>query len=190
MKNLFTPGMYILLLLIAKNGFSQDEKPHLSVENVLKLNFLLPGISYEHKIGNYTTLNVAAYMDGIISDKIESPNRQSHLFLTPSFNAEFRYYYNLKTRDIKGKPTALNCANYIAPVYIGRYSHTSYFSDYQLVNQVGAVWGMQRNYPKGFSLDVNGGLAYTFKARNNYYYDPIELLLQANIGFWMGRKGR
>jgi len=188
MKILFTPAMYILLLLIAKNGFSQEEKPHLSVENVLKLNFILPGISYEHKIGNYTTLNVAAYMDGILMDRIESP--QLHLFLTPSFNAEFRYYYNMQKRDMKGKRTALNSSNYIAPVYIGRYSPSSYFSDNRLVNQVGSVWGMQRNYPKGFSLDLNGGMAYTLKARNNYYYDPIELLLQAKIGFWMGRKGR
>ena len=188
MKKLFYPGIYILLIVTAKTGFAQDEKPHLSVSSVLKLNFILPGVSYEQKIGNYSTLNFAAYMDGMISDKIESVNRQSHLFLIPTFNVEFRNYYNMNKRDAKGKRTALNSANYIAPVYLSRYSHTSLYSDRILVHQVGAVWGMQRNYPKGFSLDLNGGMVYTFKANNYYYYDPIELVLQAKLGFWLGHK--
>lgn len=173
-----------------ESGTTQGEKPHLSISNVLKLNFLLPGISYEKKIGNYQTLNVGVYMDGIFTDRIESIDRRSHLLLTPTFNVEFRNYYNLNKRIAKGKNTAFNSANYLAALYRGRLSRTSYYSERIFVNQLGAVWGMQRNYPKGFSLDLNGGLAYTFNAKDYYYYDAIELVLQAKIGFWLGNRNR
>lgn len=188
MNNLYKLSIYIVLLAFAKSGFAQDTQPDFSVSNVLKLNILLPGVSYEQVIGKYQTFNFGVYMDGIITDEIESSNGESNLILTPTFNLEFRNYYNLNKRNAKGKRTALNTGDYIAPLYLARYSPTFYFSDRILVHQVGAVWGFQRNYPKGFSLDLNGGLVYTFNAKKYYYYDPIELVIQAKIGFWLGRR--
>ena len=187
MKKLLNPCLYILLIVAAHAGLAQDENPHLGVTNVLKLNFFLPGISYEQKVGRYQTLNISGYLDGLIINNYENGRRQSHLVALPTFSMEFRNYYNLNKRDAKGKSTALNSGNYIAPLFLSRYSRST-LPDPALVNQVGAVWGMQRNYPKGFSLDLNGGLAYTINGNHLFNYDPIELIVQAKIGFWLGHK--
>ncbi len=89
----------------------------------------------------------------------------------------------------KGRRTAINSANYIAPLYIGRYSIRATFTNPLWVNQIGAVWGMQRNAPKGFSVDFNLGLVYTFNAQHySNYYDSIEGLIQLRLGYWLGRK--
>lgn len=129
-----------------------------------------------------------AYMDGLIVSKSESANAQPHLFFTPSFKTEFRTYYNLLTRHAKGLQTARNNANYFAPLYMGRYSSTGDYEPHTWVSQVGAVWGLQRNSPKGFSIDFNAGLVFTFDAKYYQYYDPTQIVVQLRLGYWIGKK--
>ncbi|HEY5825401.1 MAG TPA: hypothetical protein VIT44_13595 [Cyclobacteriaceae bacterium] len=189
MKKLVNLSLYIILMITAKTGFAQQEVSQSSVSNVLKLNFLLPGISYEQKIAKYQTLDFNTYMDAIVLWPKESFNNQTQIFFTPSVSTELRNYYNINKREKKGLRTSMNSANYIAPLYIGRYSKTIYYPDLKWVNQVGAVWGMQRNSPKGFSLDLNLGLIYTFDAQYySFLYSSIEPLIQVELGFWLGRK--
>ena len=100
MKKLAIIGFYTILMLTAKTGFAQQEESQTTVSNVLKLNFFLPGISYEQKIAKYRTLYFSGHLDALISTANENTNNQAQLFLIPSFNMEFRNYYNIN-KNIK-----------------------------------------------------------------------------------------
>ena len=73
---------------------------------------------------------------------------------------------------------------------MGRYSLVDEYEERKWVNQLGVVWGIQRNVPGRFSIDVNTGLAYTVNWKSYYFYDPVNILLHVRLGFWMGRKGK
>jgi hypothetical protein len=168
MKNIVTTVIIIPLLLLANTIFAQSIFTPASTEDLFKANFWLPGISYEKSIDLDHTLYVGSYMAILLSDAIESPNNVRHIFFTPSLNAEFRTYYNLQQRNDRGRRTAMNSANYFAPLYIGRYSKTSYWDEYKWINQFGFVWGMQRTAPKGFSIDLH--YRHHFDARCIQYF--------------------
>ena len=168
--------------------FAQQDQLSPTTTNVLKLNFFLPGISYEQKLAELTTLHLDAYMDGLIITAPYSEDEQSHVYATPSFKAELRSYYNLLKRDFKGARTAMNSANYFAPLYVGRYTLVSEYEERKWINQLGVVWGIQRNAPGRFSVDVNTGLIFTVTAKSYYFYDPINIVFHLRLGFWLGRK--
>jgi len=189
MKNNLNLIVVAIMILCAKTGFAQINELQVKTSNVLKLNFFLPGISYEQKLTKYSTLNFDAYMDALILSKNENTNGNAHIYFTPSFKAEYRNYYNLNKREGKGLRTLLNSANYIAPVYIGRYSPVADYAEHEWVSQTGAVWGMQRNTPKGFSFDLNLGLVHTFNQDDYHYYSKfITPVVQVRLGYWLGAK--
>jgi hypothetical protein len=190
MKNrIIIPSLITALMMAAIPAFTQIEQPQSKVSSVFKLDILLPGISYEQKLLPYSTLNFDAYMDALILSKSETNSNQAHVYFTPSFKTEFRNYYNLNKRNQKGLRTALNSGNYIAPLYIGRYSPVADYADHEWVSQLGAVWGMQRNTPNGFSFDLNLGLVHTFNKNSYYYYSKfITPVFQLRLGYWIGRK--
>ena len=88
--------------------------------------------------------------------------------LDPALTLGYRFYYNYNKREEKGKRTAMNSLNYLSPVFETSYSKNAISSDYlveekrRLMNTVGLVWGIQRNYMKRFSLDLQLGAGYLF----------------------------
>ena len=182
--------VFLLLIGTSQQLQAQSGETPAEVSNLFKVNFFLPGISYEQKVFSLATLNMDAYMDGLIVSKSESANAQPHVYFTPSFKTEFRTYYNLRTRHAKGLRTAQNNGEYFAPLYMGRYSSTGDYQPHTWVSQVGAVWGIQRNAPKGFSIDFNAGLVYTFNARYYQFYDPTQIVVQLRLGYWIGKKSK
>ncbi len=180
--------IYILLTISTKTGFSQVETSEGIVSSVFKLNFFMPGASYEQKITTNQTLHFSTYMDVSFLSQTSNDNTQFSLLFSPVFSAEFRNYYNIKTRAKKGLSTYLNSANYIAPVYLGRYTLSSEYADNIWINQVGAIWGLQRTSSKGFSFDLNLGAAYVFENRASNYYNTIEPIIQLSLGFKLGHK--
>jgi hypothetical protein len=183
-RKLLLVTLYSVLLFFYKNAFAQKEEVP-SVSNIVKLNFLMPGISYEQRIAKYKTIYFGAYLNAFISSKKYYTQTQSELNFGPTLDIEFRNYYNLKRRFRNNLRTVRNSANYIAPIYNGTYIKTSSIPDARLISQIGAVWGMQRNYPKRFSLDFNVGLGYIFNnigATNNNTIWPIA---QVSLGFWL-----
>ena len=147
----------------------------------------MPGISYEQKITNNQTLHLAAVMDAAFLSQTTNDDTEFKVLFSPTFSAAFRNYYNIKKRYQKGFNTYSNSANYFAPVYLGRYPLSDEFANHEWVNQVGAIWGLQRTGAKGLSLDLNLGLAYTFDNADLSYYNPIEPIIQIAIGFRLGR---
>jgi hypothetical protein len=190
MKFLLTYFLIYLFICTTYPLFAQQDQLSPATTNVLKLNFFLPGISYEQKLAEVTTLHLDAYMDGLIIPAGYSDDDQLHVYPTPSFKAEVRTYYNLSKRDFKGARTALNSANYFAPLYSGKYTRVSEYEAREWINQVGFVWGIQRTAGGRFSIDVNTGLVYTINAKSYYFYDPINIELHVRLGFWLGRKSK
>ena len=190
MKKYFSLSLILFATLISNNIFAQ-EKGKVGVSNVFKANFFLPGISYEQKIVNFTTVNFIAYMNiltAITSSQSSYYGTVSKYYFCPAFNIEIRNYYNYKRRERKGARTEMNSLNYFGPLFNGNYLKATSNSDGNLVSVIGAIWGMQRNYPKRFSLDFNLGLGYLFNApvfKNNNSLYPIA---QVTLGFWLNKK--
>lgn len=182
--------IYILLTLTTKTGFSQVETSEEIVSSVFKLNFFMPGASYEQKITTNQTLHFSTYMDVSFLSQTSNDNTQFNLLFSPVGSVEFRNYYNIKARARKGLSTYLNSANYIAPLYLGRYTLSSQYTDHLWINQIGAVWGLQRTGTKGFSFDLNLGLGYTFDNPGFTYYNSIEPIIQLALGFRLGHKSK
>jgi hypothetical protein len=188
MKRITKFCLFLFLALSTKSSFAQWYLPQSSTTNLFKLNFLLPGISYEQNISKYSTLYLTTYMDGIIPDKYFSPSETTRLYFIPSFNAEFRSYsLSMKKREFKSLRTALNSANYFEFAYVGRYTQTDYYSDHRWLNQFAAAWGIQRNAPRGFSVDAHIGLIYTPHASSYIFYAPIDLFVQLSLGYRIGK---
>src|SRR5688572_19001636 len=100
--------LYILLAIVSKTGFSQVEASQSSVSSVFKLNFFMPGVSYEQKITNYQTLHFSTYMDVQFLTQTSNDNTQFNLLFSPVSSVEFRNYYNIKARARKGLSRYLN----------------------------------------------------------------------------------
>jgi hypothetical protein len=170
----------------------QSTIPSHQVRSLFKVNALMPGLSYEQKLGQMTSLHFDAYLDFLILSKGETGSSGPMFLPTPAFKTEFRTYYNLANRYEKGKQTTNNSANYFSLLYTGRYSETGDYNTYnrQWVNQAGVVWGIQRNGMSGFSVDINFGLAYTFNSKFYNYYNTIQPVTHLRLGYWLGRKTR
>jgi hypothetical protein len=149
---------------------SQDRA---SVEKgLLSVNILTPGLEYELGTSSNTTLDLRvgsglAYRKGMFEEGFG---------IYPTFNLQYRYYYNLNKRMEKGKNISNNSANYIAlsgsiqsgkPIIGDLEFNEGYFG------AVGPVWGLQRYYGAGFKLDLNLGAGYSFNESGGSFFSPI-----------------
>lgn len=187
MKNFIAAFILSLMITTFQTSFAQNDPIQGRVTNVFKFNLLMPGFSYEQKLGLMTTLHFETYMDALVlGPGYENSGYTFHP--TPSFKTEFRTYYNILERFKKGKYSAHNSGNYFSLFYQGRYSQTGDYSGSQLVNQVGVLWGFQRNFPSGLSFDFNFGVVNTFNPKNYNYYSTIQPATNLRLGYWIGRK--
>ena len=177
-----------LLTLLANATYAQKDN-NAVVENVTKANFFLPGLSHEHKLGKASTIYISAYMDIWLtfgSSNLFGETKTVHV--GPALDLSFRNYYNYKRRSGRGRRTEMNSLNYIAPAFTVTSVHGPGISGSEFINLLGVVWGMQRNYPGRFSLDLNLGVGHLFNAKgysNNNLVDPMS---QLTLGFWLGKK--
>ncbi len=189
MRNLKTIVFLVFFIFSAGANNAQSLPEEKSVSSLLKLNFFSPGISYEQKIAQYQTVHFAGYLDAVINTQTSNGGSQTDIYLLPTIAFEIRNYYNLNKRDRKGLRTDMNSGNYLAPVYIGRYSKREEFDVDVWINQVGAVWGLQRTSPSGFSFDLNLGLGYSFTNQENVRYsNTFEPIIQLALGYRIGKR--
>ncbi len=191
----------LVMLLLCLYGFSQAASTP-NVQDVTKLSLVAPAISYEKKIGRLQTLQAQVFLN--ISFGIgysSSLGYTSFLYASPAAGVQYRYYYNGARRAARGKRTDMNSMNYLAPVYTLAYSSWSVSEDHygedkrRAFHTAGVVWGFQRNFTKGFSLDINVGPGIAF-ANTTFYnenYEPtrqkmtsaFQLMGQVRLGFWL-----
>lgn len=191
------------LLCFSSICFGQDTIK-VEVSDLVKINFLYPGVSYEKRISKSQTLYVNAYVliapSGLISE-FGSPDG---VYIAPDLTLQYRYYYNGLKRYKNGKRTDKNSMNYMGMLYDVFYSDmpvTQWTKEprARLVHTAGLVWGMQRNYAKHFSLGLDLGPGFTFAKETDYwYFGPLDemvrtktiftLIASVSLGFWIGRE--
>jgi hypothetical protein len=189
MKKLIAAFTISLMMITFQNGFAQTEPIQGRVTNVFKFNLLMPGFSYEQKLGLMTTLHFETYMDAlVVAPTFENSGYTFHP--TPSFKTELRTYYNILDRYKKGKYSAHNSGNYFSLFYQGRFSQTGDYTGNQLVNQAGILWGFQRNFPSGLSFDFNFGIVNSFVSSDIQYYNRIQPATNLRLGYRFGGKSK
>jgi hypothetical protein len=199
--------MHKLILALAFTGAAlsvnaQDSAP--ATTDVLKATILSPGVSYEKSIGKKHTLYGQVYASPTIQYFYSSSlGSEFDFYLDPAALVQYRYYYNLEKRAGKDKFTRLNSGNYFGATVQTYLSKVRLDSD-QLeeskrrpVTTIGAIWGMQRNYAKRFSLDINLGAGYRFASvltediNNNFVRrneGRFTLIADIGIGIWLNKR--
>ena len=191
---------FLLLLLAATTCFSQNETK-TDIRDVTKLNFFDPGISYEKRIGKMQSLAAQAFLStSIYIGYSDALGNTSSIDVYPALSLQYRYYYNAAKRNAKGKRTEMNSLNYVTAItevdfYRENLSFTE--NDLRTLKVFGIAWGLQRNYPKRFSLDLSFGLGYVFTNQTtiNYAGDYITEntgnftnIGQIGLGFWLNKR--
>ena len=109
-------NLLIILLFVSVQCFSQESEKE-GVTDVTKVTFFSPGVSYEKRIGKFQTLSGQAIMNGSVTLAYsDALGNMSSIYLEPTLNFQYRFYYNWKRRGEKGKRTAMNSLNYFAAV--------------------------------------------------------------------------
>lgn len=156
--------LYLLLSVLFINVVhAQNDTPVSVVKNQFKINLLFPGFVYEHGFDSKNTLYSEASLG--VGYRYSSYYGESSWFIFPMINEQFRHYYNLEKRAVKGKRTAFNSGNYIAAnaIYNFRSVNTNdKYGNYDSSFTIAALWGLQRTYKGKFNLEFNIGPGVNF----------------------------
>jgi len=192
----------IMVFLLSNNLLAQDTSSVIT--NVTRITLLNPGVSFEMKTGKASTVYLHAYTTTLSSIGYSSTFGWSTQFqFDPSLSLQYRFFYNIKRRMEKGKRVEKNSANYIAPVYQLSFSKNALSDGVYVnndsrrpINELGVVWGMQRNYASRFSLGINAGPGIFFGKDNvddpigSYSVNITEFTIVAHLelAIWLGRR--
>ena len=192
-----------VLLFFTSQSFSQKHTI-ADVTRVTRLAFLNPGFSYEDRVGIFQTIHFDAYLStSAYYSYSSSLGTNADVYFDPALMAQYRYYYNAAARDAKGKRTEMNSMNYIGPMFDVAFSKAAMTElsleeeNRRAIYTLGFIWGIQRNYMKRFSLDLNIGIGYRFTTGTelDYNYQPVHVSQSAftvpgnlSLGFWLNRR--
>jgi hypothetical protein len=171
----------LLLSLLTFASINAQDKAAVG-KNQFKINFLTPGVVYEHGFDAKNTLYSELSLGFSYS---YSSSFGSNLSLVPYISEQFRHYYNLEKRAVKGKVTAKNSGGYVA--ITANYNFESIksndsFSTTTPSLTVGPVWGFERTYKRNFNLGLNMGLGYKVDKHNDDFVPIINFSLGWVIG--------
>ena len=169
---------YFIIVLSVLGIYSLSAQSKVSVEkNQFKANVLLPGLVYEYGFNARNTL----YSN--VSSGIGYSSSSSWEFY-PSINEQFRHYYNLDKRALKGKRTACNSGDFVALNAI--YNFKAILTNKDLSEDassliIAPVWGFQRTYKGNFNLGLNGGVGYNIDDNKSV------LIINFTLGWVIGK---
>jgi len=187
------------------NGFAQDKgNERMVITDIARVTFLNPGLSYEKRIGKFQSLYGQAFVAPSFSVGYSAAlGDLSDFHIDPGMTFQYRYFYNYRNREAKGKRTEMNSMNYIGASEEMTYTKDavsgSYYAeaDRRLMHRFGAVWGLQRNFPGRFSVDFNIGLGYTYakttvQDMSGQYVQigakEFGIVGQLTLGLWLNKK--
>ncbi len=194
----------LVLLITGVHCTAQYSDVADDITDVIKVNIWSPGLGYEKRIGKYQSLYLQGFLS--LSGGIGYSSSQgflSHLFIDPTLSLEYRYFYNFRSRQERGKRVDMNSANYLSPFIRTQFANREYVDEAgnidkkrKAITAVGVTWGLQRNFNSRLSIDVNVGAGYVFKGDN--YIDDGELFTNRNgqffiptrvsLGFWLNKR--
>jgi len=174
--------LLICLSVITVFGINAQEEQQEFTENVLRINFLSPGVEYEYAITNTSTFSggLGVAYGGSYPDLSGNGSGFRYLF-TPFLDLQYKHFYNFEKRLAKNNNTSHNSGNFISARFYTRgetiESNFDRTSNYDFA--VGPTWGLQRSYGK-FHLLFDVGSIYYFDTKGNGNWFPI--MIQLNIG--------
>lgn len=185
MKNLL---IFIITATLAVSAISQEEKLQIPTQveqksdvekGIMKLNFLPMSLSYEFRVDQSMTMTVEPSFSFTWTNGVP--------YFSPHVNVYFRHYYNFTKRNMKGKRTAKNSANFVGATMVFNFWNAAWTpsmesNDYIRYFSVGPLWGIQRNYSKHFSLGINLSPLISL---GNKGIKP-DAMAMVTLGFWLG----
>lgn len=179
----------LLTALFVGTFFCASAQGNKNVEKGLfKINAFTPGVTYEVGIGKDMTINLDALL--VLGGGSRGP-KDFNIGLFPGFDAEFRYFNNFNRRLSKGKNIAGNSGNYWAlnsGVLIGRPIIGTYNLVYDTSIHLGAAYGLQRTYKKGFYWNLSFGPGFFF-TREEFRF-PSSTINVDNTAFGISGVGK
>jgi hypothetical protein len=180
------------------------QSPDTIMSGIFKVNVIAPGVSYERHTVNFQSIYAEWYMATSFGVSFSS-SQGTNAFLTidPAVNLQYRFYYNARRRSVKGKRIALNSLNYIAPTIHYILTKESVSDEFvteperRPVLLQGVLWGMQRNYPKRFSINLSAGPGFYFARSTTRRIDNLRedksttgltLLARIRLGWWLNKR--
>lgn len=173
--------LFIFLGLIMINKVFAQE-PENNTPNILRVNFLAPGIGYEHSLTERAklTANIGVTVGGAFTDlTIEQP--EYAFLIVPFVDLSYRNIYNIARQNERGRSTLNNSGNYFGAQLIARGNN---FND-EIIRtsnsdfSIGPIWGLPR-YIRRFNIDLNAGPVYYFDLQEN---GGLSLMVSLNIGY-------
>ena len=191
----------LLLIQVSVCSFSQDSI-HIDVRDVTKVTFFDPGISYEKRIGKLQSLYAQAFLSTSIYLGYSSTlGNMSSIDFYPALALQYRYYYNAGRRKGKGKRTEMNSLNYLSAIAeINLYRERVAIDgekEFRTSKIFRVAWGIQRNYPKRFSVDLSFGPGYMFTKQTTVNdlgeystknVAAFTYVAQIGLGFWLNKR--
>ncbi len=160
MKKTITAIFLLSTIMVSAQNDTNGVERHQFKANLL----LTPNLDYEIGVSKNSTIGFNlgtgfAWVEEAFVDETEFG-----VFLV--FSSYYRYYYNFKRRQEKGKNTARNSANYVG-VLASYLPGDPIIGDIELEDDyafaAGPVWGFQRTYWKrlNFGLELGVGFGAT-----------------------------
>jgi hypothetical protein len=152
-------------------------------EDVLRINFLNPAISYEKSLSEKITLETElgfGYNASYPDLELNSDNGFQYI-IAPFLDVQSRFYYNFESRKTKSKNISKNAGNFVAlrALYTGPSVASSYERYENNSIAVEPTWGLQRTYNK-LNLAFSTGPIYYFDLSGNTGWSP--LWFEFNLG--------
>ena len=194
MKMNFYKYLFIILLSVL------SLKSECQTEHINGISLFFPGYLHELPIFNQLTARLQL---GIMPQIQQSKNIETGIngYLSGLASFSFRNYYNLNSRQNRGKNTSLNSADYVSimiqyitpPVVF--YDNACKCIDFEgdRISRaeeekedimqgllLGVNWGIQRNFSQKFSVDLNVGPAYSLKSKDFTFLANLTLLIFLN----------
>ena len=173
--------LFILLYVIWFPIYSQESEQPIT-ESVLRFNLVNPGVEYEAKISQESTIafNLGAGYGGSYKELTTSASGWLYMY-SPFVDVQFKHFHNLESRIKKGRNITYNSGNFLGVRFLtrGKAFDSNFYrtSDYDFA--VGPMWGLQRSYSRVHILfDI--GVNYYFDGKGNGGITPM---VELNIGY-------
>jgi len=154
---------YFLIIISLVSVLNAKAQNDFTVEKQLfKINALTPGIVYEYGIDKKNTL-YSEFRMGFGYQKDFLLGKGWSFF--PSIEEEFRHYYNIESRGLKGKVISGNSGAYMGVIANYGFKSLTTNENFGYDNPsllIGSVWGFQRTYKHNFNVNLNVGLGHFF----------------------------
>lgn len=168
-------------LFIVSLSFGQS--PESRKQNVLRLNFINPGIEYEQSISEKSKLSANVGFGVSMSyPEITSIQYHNAFFLSPFLDIHYKCIYNFSRRVNKGKNINFNTGDFVGIKFNGRGKDvvSGSIRTGNLDFSVGPTWGVQRSFGR-INLLFDLGPVYYFDTHGNSGFYPV--MLELNMGY-------